>query len=137
MYLSTQQLLALRRAQAIRAVPPSWPARPRVPPSGNDSNPLFSLLAIGFGIWAVGKLLDGRTPRERIPDDLKDEVSRRAGWLCEYCGVAVTRSTRHIDHSVSLANGGTHSMRNLRNACAPCNLAKGAANGRDFRRWMD
>jgi hypothetical protein len=44
------------------------------------------------------------------------------------------RRTRHIDHSVSVADGGTDRLNNLRLSCEPCNLLKGALNAREFRR---
>lgn len=62
----------------------------------------------------------------------KEYVSVRDSWRCTYCGRRVTQASRHVDHSRSLANGGTDHLNNLRLACSPCNLSKGALNSRDF-----
>ncbi len=48
---------------------------------------------------------------------------------CFYCGAV---KTRHVDHYVSLANGGTDHWWNLVRACAPCNLRKNSLNGDEF-----
>jgi hypothetical protein len=96
------------------------------------------LLGIGLTIcalWFLDQALNPPRPRRQSlrPSD-KDYVSFRDGWRCTYCDRRVNRRTRHIDHSVSVANGGTDHLNNLRLACAPCNLLKGALNARDFRR---
>lgn len=62
----------------------------------------------------------------------RDYVSQRDGWRCTYCGGRVTRSSRHIDHSMSRRNGGTNHLNNLRTACLSCNLSKGVLNARQF-----
>ena len=108
-------------------------------------NPWSALLAAGLiigGIWAAAELFAPQpAPRRRrkyqaepllIAD--KEYVSVRDGWRCTYCGRRVTRRTRHIDHSVSRANGGTNHLNNLRLSCAPCNLGKGPINSREFIR---
>jgi 5-methylcytosine-specific restriction endonuclease McrA len=41
---------------------------------------------------------------------------------CHYCG----EPSAHVDHYVPLARGGTHTLDNLRPACALCNTSKGA-----------
>jgi hypothetical protein len=96
------------------------------------------LLGIGLAIgalWLLDQALNPPRPGRRSlrPSD-KDYVSFRDGWRCTYCDRRVNRRTRHIDHAVSVANGGTDHLNNLRLACAPCNLLKGALNARDFRR---
>ena len=118
---------------------PQWiePARP---------SPWPLVLAAGIVLgaaWIVGRILDPTPPRrpgsrrytvEPVSAADKDYVSERDGWLCTYCGRRVTRRTRHVDHSVSRANGGTNHLNNLRLACAACNLGKGALNSREFTR---
>ena len=49
--------------------------------------------------------------------DLKTLLSRP----CFYCG----EESKHIDHIVPLSRGGRHSIGNLIQACASCNLSKG------------
>jgi 5-methylcytosine-specific restriction endonuclease McrA len=41
---------------------------------------------------------------------------------CHYCG----NRAEHVDHYIPLAKGGAHTLDNLRPACVPCNLSKGA-----------
>jgi hypothetical protein len=96
------------------------------------------LLVIGLAVGALWLLDEALTPprpkrRSLRPSD-KEYISFRDGWRCTYCDQRVNRRTRHIDHSVSVANGGTDHLNNLRLACAPCNLLKGALNAREFRR---
>lgn len=43
---------------------------------------------------------------------------------CFYCGVALTRKTRSLDHLVPRARGGTNNFKNIVICCRPCNCAK-------------
>lgn len=91
-------------------------------------------LAIG-ALWLLDQTLNPPRPKRRsLRSSDKDYVSYRDGWRCAYCDRRVNRRTRHIDHSVSVANGGTDHLNNLRLSCTPCNLFKGALNAREFRR---
>lgn len=45
---------------------------------------------------------------------------------CYLCGKICEPGEIHLDHVVPLARGGDHTADNLRVACAPCNLSKGA-----------
>lgn len=59
------------------------------------------------------------------------EIAARAafyGFVCSYCGGPF----EHMDHVISLARQGTNWPANLRPACEPCNLRKGARNGLRF-----
>ena len=108
-------------------------------------SPWSALLGVGLvlgGLWIAAELLLPQpAPRRRrryqsdpVSAADKEFVSIRDGWRCTYCGRRVTRRTRHIDHSVSRANGGTNHLNNLRVSCSPCNLSKGALNSREFTR---
>ncbi len=47
--------------------------------------------------------------------------------VCWLCGTPVWQGVNlHMDHIVPLARGGIHCAENLRPACGPCNLSKGA-----------
>jgi hypothetical protein len=105
---------------------------------------LFGVSLVLGGLWIAAELF-GTQPaprrRRRYQSDPvsmadKEYVSVRDGWRCTYCGRRVTRGTRHIDHSVSRANGGTNHLNNLRVSCAACNLGKGALNSREFTRSL-
>ncbi len=101
-----------------------------------------AVLGVGLFVGAVclltGVFDPDRSSRKRpanqtrVNEWKREYVSVRDGWRCTYCGRRVTRSSRHIDHSCSRANGGTNHLNNLRLACRPCNLSKGALNSRDF-----
>jgi hypothetical protein len=62
----------------------------------------------------------------RITGALRDDVRRRAGDRCEYCGIAngKTLYSHHIDHIVPPYHGGDDSESNLAWACFQCNSAK-------------
>lgn len=93
--------------------------------------------SVVLGAYGLAKLLDHflsprPTPRRSLSMDLRDDVSRRDGWRCSYCGKRVNRRTRHIDHATSLANGGKDDWDNWVTACAACNLEKGALNAGEY-----
>jgi hypothetical protein len=93
-------------------------------------------------IDAVAKIISPPSPRRRrrrpnnqpLSQQTRMEVFSRDRGRCTYCGRRVTRSTAHIDHSVSRVNGGTNHKNNLRTACQYCNLVKGPLNARQFMR---
>ena len=53
----------------------------------------------------------------------KQEVFRRDGYRCQYCGVRPSRPT--LDHVIPRRLGGAHTWENLVTACPSCNLRKG------------
>lgn len=62
-----------------------------------------------------------------------DEIDRANVWLrdggtCHICALPVGRDEFHLDHVVSLENGGAHVWGNVSPAHAECNLRKGSAN---------
>lgn len=59
---------------------------------------------------------------------LKDLVSKRAGFRCEYCRLSAHYSyfPFHIEHIISLKHGGKTISLNLAYACPLCNLNKGS-----------
>lgn len=47
---------------------------------------------------------------------------------CYLCGRENLKNHEiHLDHVVPIARGGSHTAQNLRVACAPCNMTKGAS----------
>jgi 5-methylcytosine-specific restriction endonuclease McrA len=57
-------------------------------------------------------------------------VFERDGWVCRWCGVAVTPATADLDHVVELVNGGAgHDLDNLVTACRTCNRRRGGRLG--------
>jgi hypothetical protein len=63
-----------------------------------------------------------------ISPTLHDEVARRAGYRCEYCGLSQfgQEATFHVDHVVPRAAGGPTTADNLALACVSCSLRKWA-----------
>ncbi len=53
----------------------------------------------------------------------KQEIFRRDGFACQYCGRQASRLT--LDHVVPRRLGGSHSWDNLVTACPTCNHRKG------------
>ena len=51
-------------------------------------------------------------------------VFERDGWVCQYCGDAVTRDNATLDHYIPQSKGGNHSKANLRTSCLICNSLK-------------
>jgi 5-methylcytosine-specific restriction endonuclease McrA len=64
------------------------------------------------------------------PDDIAAQLARQKG-KCFYCGAKLDGS-RHIDHVVPIALGGTNHPENIVLACQDCNLAKNAKHPMDF-----
>jgi 5-methylcytosine-specific restriction endonuclease McrA len=59
-----------------------------------------------------------RIPRAYIID--------RDGSRCHMCKRKCSGTNLHIDHVIPLSRGGTHTLENLRVACATCNMSKRA-----------
>ena len=53
---------------------------------------------------------------------------------CAVCGQHIKIEHMHAAHVISVANGGTNHVDNLRPCCATCNLSMGVRNLDDFRR---
>jgi hypothetical protein len=60
---------------------------------------------------------------------LKDEVARRAGYICEYCRLpdGFAAYPHQQDHIISEHLGGETTLENLALACVDCNRYKGPA----------
>jgi hypothetical protein len=54
------------------------------------------------------------------------QVIARDGFTCVYCGRKPPEVTLHVDHRVSVKDGGTDDLENLVTACETCNGGKGA-----------
>lgn len=69
-----------------------------------------------------------------IIDPIK--VFERDGWRCGICGRKTHKGKRgsyhprapELDHIIALANGGTHTWRNVQCSCRECNGRKGATD---------
>jgi 5-methylcytosine-specific restriction endonuclease McrA len=65
----------------------------------------------------------------KVNRGLMDRLWRRQGYCCPRCGgwlfVNVPGSV-HLDHVLSIANGGPHEEENLQLLHSKCNLTKGS-----------
>ena len=60
-------------------------------------------------------------------------VFQRDKWRCRLCGIKTPKGLRgtidprapELDHVVTIADGGAHTMQNTQCACRSCNIAKG------------
>lgn len=66
-------------------------------------------------------LVDGEVVR--IP---RAYIIERDGSRCHMCRRKCSGTNLHLDHVIPLSRGGTHTLENLRVACAKCNLSKRA-----------
>ena len=59
----------------------------------------------------------------RIGSALRQQVAQRAGFRCEYCGIAEEHTALgcQVDHIISEKHGGPTTADNLAYACAFCN----------------
>ena len=64
----------------------------------------------------------------RPPAELRRQVIRRAGNLCEYCLLPqeFAASTHQVDHVIAEKHGGPTSADNLALSCTICNRRKGS-----------
>jgi len=68
-------------------------------------------------------------------------IFNRDKWICQLCHIKTPRKLRgtnhdnapELDHIMSLAQGGEHSMRNTQCLCRKCNQDKGAATRGQIR----
>jgi RHS repeat-associated protein len=75
---------------------------------------------------------------KRFSPGTQDEIVRRDGTRCVFCGEETTREPgprqRNIDHAVSRAEGGNNTPNNGQVTCRTCNLAKWVRSTAQFLR---
>jgi 5-methylcytosine-specific restriction endonuclease McrA len=76
---------------------------------------------------AKGKPSKTQRPGEVSPKR-RWEVLERDKRTCVYCGRKAPEVILHVDHKVSVRDGGTDDMENLVTACSECNGGKGASS---------
>lgn len=62
--------------------------------------------------------------RGTISKSTRFTILQRDGFACRYCGRSGADVELHVDHVVSVADGGATVPENLVTACADCNLGK-------------
>jgi hypothetical protein len=80
------------------------------------------------GTFAAGK--PSRKPAR--PGELNQkrrwQALARDSFTCVYCGRKPPEVTLHVDHKVSIKDGGTDDLDNLVTACHECNAGKGPSS---------
>ncbi len=78
--------------------------------------------------------------RVSIGKRVRFRVFQRCGFRCRYCGRSADAVVLHVDHVISVADGGTDDESNLVAACADCNFGKAASSvmlpGTPFLAWL-
>lgn len=74
-------------------------------------------------------------PAERIPwpPGLKQQLMKRQGNRCTYCGYRRPHWRFEIDHMTPVVLGGSNDLDNLQVICRPCNMRKGIQTDEQFR----
>jgi 5-methylcytosine-specific restriction endonuclease McrA len=70
----------------------------------------------------VGKM--SKTPRIRIPPEVRKYVFQRDKYQCQSCGKTSAETELNIDHIIPLASGGSNDISNLQTLCRNCNQQK-------------
>ncbi len=65
-------------------------------------------------------------PKRPVSAGLRYEILKRDNYRCQYCGATPEHAYLHVDHRISLKDGGSNLKENLVTACADCNLGKGS-----------
>ncbi len=79
----------------------------------------------------ISRSAKSKARKGTLSPKLRFQVFSRDGYRCIYCGATGAEAALHIDHKVSVAEGGTDEIENLATACDRCNLGKGAQSGID------
>ncbi len=61
----------------------------------------------------------------KISPSLRFEILHRSDFKRVYCGKPASEGQIHVDHIISIFDGGTNDVDNLAAACSECNLGKG------------
>lgn len=73
-----------------------------------------------------------------IPEDMRQRVLRRDGFLCRYWGISpvCTAIATQVDHIHPESRGGPTTDQNLQATCGPCNNTKNDMNDAEFRSFL-
>ena len=74
------------------------------------------------------------TKRVPWPKGLRQELMRRQGNRCVYCGCRLAVYNCEIDHMDPVIRGGSNDKDNLQVLCRPCNMRKGPQTDQEFRK---
>ncbi|OUL20195.1 HNH endonuclease [Nostoc sp. 106C] len=65
-----------------------------------------------------------KTPRIRIPSEVRTYVFQRDKYQCQSCGKTTLETDLTIDHIIPLSLSGRNDLSNLQTLCASCNQQK-------------
>ena len=85
-------------------------------------------------LFQAGQRRIAPTKRRAWPKGRKEQLMRRQGNRCVYCGRRYSAHYLDIDHMDPVAYGGSNDPSNLQVLCGPCNRRKGDQTDREFRR---
>ncbi|MFN6571162.1 HNH endonuclease [Dendronalium sp. ChiSLP03b] len=78
-----------------------------------------------------------KTPRIRIPPEVRKYVFQRDRYQCQSCGKTTLVTNLTIDHIIPLARGGQNDISNLYTLCFSCNQQKTDKTDPRFRRHFE
>ncbi|AFY34748.1 HNH endonuclease [Calothrix sp. PCC 7507] len=78
-----------------------------------------------------------KTPRIRIPPEVRKYVFERDKYQCQSCGKTTTEIDLTIDHIIPLSRSGQNDISNLQTLCCTCNQQKTDNIDPRFRRHFD
>ena len=78
-----------------------------------------------------------KTPRIRIPPEVRKYVFQRDRYQCQSCGKTTLETDLTIDHLIPLARGGQNDISNLHTLCFSCNQQKTDKTDPRFRRHFE
>lgn len=77
-----------------------------------------------------------KTPRIRIPPEVKKYVFQRDKYQCQSCGKTTIETNLSIDHIIPLFRGGQNDISNLQTLCLTCNQQKSSNMDSRFQRYF-
>jgi len=78
-----------------------------------------------------------KTPRIRIPPEVRKYVFERDRYQCQSCGKTDRETHLSIDHIIPLARSGKNDLSNLHTLCLTCNQQKKHHLDPRFRRHFE
>ncbi len=78
-----------------------------------------------------------KTPRIKIPNEVRQYIFQRDRNQCQSCGKVATETQLSIDHITPLAHGGSNDISNLHTLCLTCNQRKSDKADSRFRRYFE
>lgn len=76
----------------------------------------------------IDRCLDSEASMEKrvgLGKKILFEVFKRDSFTCQYCGAKAPDVLLHVDHIISVVNGGRNEITNLITSCFACNSGKG------------